>query len=30
MKEAWHLYEAVIGNTRLWFKLQASWYSFSG
>ena len=24
MKEAWHLYEAVIGNTRLWFKLQAS------
>ena len=24
MKEAWHLYEAVIGNTRLWVKLQAS------
>ena len=24
MKEAWHLYEAVIGNSRLWFKLQAS------
>lgn len=24
MKEAWHLYEAVIGNSSLWFKLQAS------
>ena len=23
-KESWHLYEAVIGNSRVWLKLQAS------
>ena len=24
MKDAWHLYEAVITNTQVWLKLQAS------
>ena len=24
MTDAWHLYEAVIGNARVWLKLQAS------